>query len=410
LEDRGNKPVKNGFISPFNFTFKQPKSGILVRRYGGDFTAELLKTPLYAEHVALGAKMVDFGGWAMPVQYQGIIEEHHQVRQKAGIFDVSHMGEIAVEGPGALNFLQYLLTNDFTAIERGQVTYSPMCYDHGGVVDDLLVYKGGDEKYLLVVNASNTPKDLAWIKDQAAAFNGVTVRDISPAVAEIALQGPLAAEVLQPLSDLPLPQMRYYHFAEGRVLGKNCLISRTGYTGEDGFEIYCAAGDAAEVWRALLAHEQVKPCGLGARDTLRFEASLPLYGHELSQEITPLEAGLGRFVAFDKGDFVGRQALIEQKEAGLTRKLAGFEMVDRAIPRPEYPLTAGGRPVGFVTSGSYSPTLDQNLGLGYLPVKLARPGEEIEVLVRGKAKKARVIKRPFYQRTKSNHFSRRANR
>ncbi|AET70196.1 glycine cleavage system T protein [Desulfosporosinus orientis DSM 765] len=361
---------------------------------------EAKRTPLYEEHLAAKAKLIDFGGWEMPVQYAGVIDEHHTVRTKAGLFDVSHMGEIDVHGEEALAFVQMLITNDVTKIEDGKILYSPMCYPSGGIVDDLLVYRYDSQRFLLVVNASNTDKDFAWIKDQAKNFQ-VETENISDQYAQLALQGPLAETILQRISSADLSQIHYYYFAHGEIDGVNCLISRTGYTGEDGFEIYVSPEYARQLWRKILedgAGEGVQPIGLGARDTLRFEARLPLYGNELGAEISPLEAGLGIFVKLDKADFIGREALLAQKEQGVPRKLVGLEMIDRGIARSHYPLQKDGEEIGFVTSGSFSPTLNKNIALGLIRSDLAIQGEIINVMIRGKAVKAKIIPSLFYKR------------
>ncbi|GEA13892.1 MAG: aminomethyltransferase [Moorella sp. (in: firmicutes)] len=362
--------------------------------------AELKKTPLYAEHIAAGARIVEFGGWLMPVQYTGIIEEHQQVRNCAGLFDVSHMGEIVIKGPDAFNLVQKLITNDAARATGNRVVYSPMCYPDGGIVDDLLVYPQGEGEYLLVVNAGNIDKDFAWIRENAAGL-AVEVSDISAATAQLALQGPRALGILQPLTDVELAPLGYYRWTRGRVLGVDCLISRTGYTGEDGFEIYFAAADAPAMWRQLLVAGQeagLVPAGLGARDTLRLEAALPLYGHELGPTISPLEAGLGRFVCLEKGEFNGRAALAAQKEAGIKRRLVGLAMVDRGIPRPEYPVLAGGREIGYVTSGSFAPTLGKNIALALVAAGTVSAGAEVEVSIRSRLHRAVVVDLPFYRR------------
>ena len=362
----------------------------------------LKKTPLFEIHQKYGGRIIDFGGWALPVQYTSIVEEHRAVREAAGLFDVSHMGEILVTGPQALAFLQKAVTNDVSRLVDNQIQYSPMCYENGGTVDDLLIYRFGLEEFLLVVNAANKDKDFAWLTDLARGFSGVLLSDISSQWAELALQGPRAEAILQGLTNFDLKEIKYYWFRAGvDVKGVRCLVSRTGYTGEDGFEMYCAPGDAAFLWEALMERGEEQglvPAGLGARDTLRFEARMPLYGHELDENTSPLEAGLGSFVSFDKGDFVGRAALLEQKEKGLKKKLVGFEMIDRGIPRAHYPILKEGREVGYVTTGSFSPTLEKNIGLGYVPPQLARVGTELEIGVRGKGLKAVVVKTPFYRR------------
>lgn len=364
--------------------------------------ADLKKPPLYEEHLAAGAKMVEFGGWMMPLQYTGIIEEHRRVRSSAGLFDVSHMGEIVVKGYDAFKLVQKLITNDAGRARGDRVIYSPMCYPDGGVVDDLLIYLRGEGEYLLVVNAANKDKDLAWIQENAAG-QAVEVRDISAATAQLAIQGPKALEILQPLTEGELASLGYYRWTRGRVLGVDCLISRTGYTGEDGFELYFAAEAAPHVWRRLLAAGKEKglaAAGLGARDTLRLEAALPLYGHELGPAISPLEAGLERFVCLDKGDFNGRAALAAQKEGGVKRHLVGLAMVDRGVPRQGYPVLAGGREIGFITSGSYAPSLEKNIALALVEAGTISTGAEVEVSIRGRLNRAVVVNLPFYRRAK----------
>ncbi len=359
------------------------------------------RTPLYEAHAKAGAKLIDFGGWEMPVQYAGILEEHRTVRTRAGLFDVSHMGEIDVRGPQALEMVNMLITNDAAKLADGQILYSPMCYETGGIVDDLLVYRYEADHFLLVVNASNTDKDFAWVDRLAQGFE-VKVENISAQTAQLAFQGPLAEQILQRITDIDLAQIKYYWFAYGKIAGVECLISRTGYTGEDGFEFYFAPEFALKLWDEVLQAGQAEgaqPIGLGARDTLRFEACLPLYGNELGEDISPLEAGLGIFVKLDKADFTGKQALEAQKAGGVPRKSVGFEMVDRGIARSHYPLALEGREIGFVTSGSFSPTLEKNIGLGLIDANEAQVGKEIEVMVRGKGVKARIVAKPFYRRS-----------
>lgn len=361
---------------------------------------ELKRTPLYEEHLVAKAKLIDFGGWEMPVQYVGVIDEHHTVRRKAGLFDVSHMGEIDVRGEEALVFVQMLITNDVSKLGDGKILYSPMCYPNGGIVDDLLVYRYNSQHFFIVVNASNADKDYAWITEQAEKFNVIT-ENLSEQYAQLALQGPLAETVLQRITNINLSQIIYYSFAHGEIDGVSCLISRTGYTGEDGFEIYVAPEYGRQLWRKILeigADDGVKPIGLGARDTLRFEARLPLYGNELGAEITPLEAGLGIFVKLDKADFIGKEVLLAQKEQGIPRKLVGLEMIDRGIARSHYPLQKDGKEIGFITSGSFSPTLNKNIALGLIRADLAIQGEVLDVMIRGKAVKAKIIPSLFYKR------------
>ncbi len=355
------------------------------------------KTPLYEKHVGLNGRIIDFGGWAMPVEYEGILKEHKQTRQAAGLFDVSHMGEVTVKGPEAEAFIQNLVTNSIAGMGAGQVVYSPMCYPNGGVVDDLLVYKLRDGDYLLVVNAANTDKDFAWIVDNL--HGDVAVRNVSDEWGQIAIQGPAAEGILQKLTDKPLSEIAFYHFAEGeKVAGVDAIVSRTGYTGEDGFELYVAAGDAPALWDALLlagAEDGLVPAGLGARDTLRFEAALPLYGNELSQEITPLEAGLGMFVKLDKENFIGKEALAGQKAAGLKRRVVGFEMAGPGIPRSHQEIVADGQTIGHVTSGTRAPSLEKNMGMALVEAEYAAEGTEFAVVIREKPVAARTVKKPF---------------
>jgi aminomethyltransferase len=363
----------------------------------------LKQTPLYPLYERYGAKTIDFGGWELPVYFSGIQKEHEAVREKAGLFDVSHMGEVVVSGPDALRFLQYLTTNDVSRLRAGQAQYSLMCYPDGGVVDDLLVYRLADDRFMLVVNAANIDKDLDWLHKHAEG--DVTIDDISDETALLALQGPLAETILQRLTPVDLSQLPGFHFVENAQVGETkALISRTGYTGEDGFELYAAASEAIALWERLLEagrEDGLVPAGLGARDTLRFEARLPLYGQELSPHISPLEAGLGFFVKLaDKGDFIGREALERQKQHGVPRKLVGLEMIDRGIPRSHYPVYADGERIGEVTTGTQSPTFKTNIGLALIRSEYAAIGSEVEVEIRGKRLRARVVKTPFYTRRK----------
>lgn len=362
--------------------------------------SELKKTPLNEAHRALGAKMVDFGGWDMPVQYSGIIEEHKAVRTKAGLFDVSHMGEIRVKGPDALKLVQKLGSNDASKLQVKQTQYTIFCLPSGGVVDDLIVYKEAEDDYLLVVNASNAEKDLAWVKEHKGDLN-VEIIDESPQTAQIAIQGPKALEILQKITDIDLASIKSFWFDYGKVDGVDCLISRTGYTGEDGFELYFAPEAAVQLWNKLLevGGSDLLPCGLGARDTLRFEVKMPLYGNELGEDITPLEAGLGRFVALDKeDDFIGKEALKAQKEAGVPRKIVGFEMLERGIARSKYPVKIDGQVIGHVTTGTYSPSLDKNLGMAIIDSQYGEIGSTITVEIRKKDVKAQIVKTPFYKK------------
>jgi aminomethyltransferase len=352
------------------------------------------KTPLYEKHIQLKGKMIDFGGWSLPVEYTGIIPEHEAVRTKAGIFDVSHMGEITVKGEDSEKFLQMLLTNDISLLNNNQIAYSAMCYPHGGVVDDLLVYKYSNKDYLLVVNASNTEKDYQWMKENI--FGNTEILNVSENYAQLALQGPLAETILQKLTKKNLNEIEFYYFIDNVKIGNiEAFVSRTGYTGEDGFELYFAYDKAEEMWDLILEtgkDEGLIPAGLGARDTLRFEASLPLYGHELDENITPLEAGLGFFVKLNKENFIGKEALAKQKSEGLQRKIVGFEMIDRGIPRNNYEVYAEGKKIGYVTTGSFSPTLKKNIGLALINSAYSKEGTEIEILIRNKNSKAKVFR------------------
>lgn len=365
---------------------------------------ELKRTPLYEVYKDYGAKTVDFGGWELPVQFSSIKEEHEAVRTKAGLFDVSHMGEISVKGPDSLAFLQKMLTNDISKIKDGAAQYNLMCYENGGTVDDLLVYKLKENEYLLVVNAANTEKDYEWLEKHLEG--NVELDNISEDYALLALQGPLAERVLSKLvTGTSLSELSPFSFqAEVLVDGKQALVSRTGYTGEDGFEIYCRPKDAVELWRAILEagkDEGILPVGLGARDTLRFEAMLALYGQELSPEITPLEAGLAFAVKLNKeADFIGKKALQAQKEKGVPRKLVGIEMIERGVPRHGYPVYVGEERVGEITTGTQSPTLKKNIGLALIKREHADIGNELLIEIRGKKVKAQIIATPFYKRKK----------
>ncbi|WP_409301641.1 glycine cleavage system aminomethyltransferase GcvT [Peribacillus sp. SCS-155] len=364
--------------------------------------SELKRTPLFEVYKEYGGKTIDFGGWELPVQFSGIKDEHEAVRTSAGLFDVSHMGEIEVKGPESIAFLQRMLTNDLLKLQSGDAQYTAMCYENGGTVDDLIVYKKSDGDYLLVVNAANTEKDFNWL--QTNLIEDVELTNVSSDIAQLALQGPLAEKVLQKLSEnTDLREIKFFKFKENVLLnGKSALISRTGYTGEDGFEIYCQSGDALELWRAILEagrEEGVVPVGLGARDTLRFEANLPLYGQELTSDITPIEAGIGFAVKPDKtADFFGKAILAEQKQNGAPRKIVGLEMIDRGIPRHGYQVYAGDQLIGEVTTGTQSPTLKKNVGLALLNKEYAGIGNELQVEIRGKRLKAVVTETPFYKR------------
>ena len=360
----------------------------------------LQRTPLFARHVALGARLVPFGGWEMPVQYSGIVAEHTAVRSAAGLFDISHMGEIYVSGPDALAFLQHIATQDVATIGAGQSNYSLLCYPNGGIVDDIFIYNLGDQ-YLVVVNASNIEKDFTWMQQHMHGFQ-VTLDNASARTAMLALQGPHAELILAEVSDIDAPGLPFHGVVRGTLFGSiPTLIARTGYTGEDGFELFMANADAALLWDQVLAagaNHGLEPCGLGARDSLRFEACLALYGHEISDEVNPYEAKLGWVVKLDKGNFVGSDALRTIKAAGSTRKLVGFEVIGRGIARGEYELhSTAGEAIGVVTTGMPAPTIGKNLGLGYVPTALSREGSEFDVVVREKPVRAVVTKTPFYK-------------
>lgn len=362
------------------------------------------KTPFYEKHVALKGKIVDYSGWLLPVQFSGgLVEEVHDTRKNATIFDVSHMGEVSVEGGDAEEFLQKILVNDISRLKDNAIMYSPVCYPDGGVVDDILVYRITGENYFLVVNAANTEKDYAWFRENV--IGDVRLQNLSAGYAQIALQGPNSEAILQQLTDLPLSEMKNYHFEPAvKVSGVDCLVSRTGYTGEDGFEIYCNNDGAVALWDAVWEagrEHGLKPAGLGARDVLRLEAAMPLYGHELSTDITPLQARLDRFVALDKTiDFNGREALLKQKNEGMDRMLYGLEMLERGVPREGYPVNFEGKEIGWVSSGSYSPTLDRFIAMAFLDPEAADRAEEVELMIRTRSYRAKITKLPFYRRKK----------
>ncbi len=363
------------------------------------------KTPLNQTHIEAGARMVDFGGWHMPVQYSGLSQEHLAVRTKAGLFDVSHMGEVTVEGAGAEEFLNHLVTNNVSKLSDGQAQYSLMCYENGGVVDDLLVYKRGSGKYLLCINAGNIDKDWDWIRAAAAKYPDVKASNVSDNFSQIAIQGPLATQILQKITNFDLSKIKYYHFAETELLGQPVILSRTGYTGEDGFEIYAPASLGPELWKKLMDAGSplgLIPAGLGARDTLRTEAKMPLYGHEIDQSSNPLEAGLGWVIKLDKPqNFFGKEALTKAKAAGLKRSLVGLRVLDRGIARQGYEIfdSESRESVGVVTSGTPSPTLGYPIAIGYVKQALQAPGTRLTVKVRDRFFPAEVVPTPFYKRT-----------
>ena len=375
----------------------------------------LKRTPLFAAHQRLGGKLIEFGGWEMPVHYSSIIDEHLAVRKSAGLFDISHMGEVTVSGPEAQAFLNHLLTNDIRKLAAGQGQYTLMCHERGGVIDDLYAYRLGEQDYLLILNASRIDPDMAWLRKQAAAWTHpqVTLEDVSDAFGAVAVQGPRVAEFINQVfpgascggsavaqaTDLKKNQVGRWTFA-----GQSVWVARTGYTGEDGFEVVAPASIIEEIWNKTLAIGHIgclQPAGLGARDTLRTEVCYPLYGHELDEQTTPIEAGLGSFVALEKGEFTGRSVLAEQKVKGVTKRCVAFKMTDKsAPPRPHYPIWstgAGAGKVGDVVSGTQSPSLGLGIGLGYVPPALAPAGTMIEIEIRGKRAPAVIVAKPIYK-------------
>lgn len=373
-----------------------------MRPHGGRLTEAVRArhTPLYAAHEAAGARLVDFAGWRLPVQYRGVIDEHNAVRRHAGLFDVSHMGESRVRGGQALEFLQHVSCNDVSRLVPGRAQYTGLLTPGGGFVDDLLIYMLEPRDYLLVLNAANTVKDLRWLAERAPDFD-VTVADESDDWAQLSLQGPESPAILAELAGEAPGRLGYYRFARCEVAGVPAIVSRTGYTGEDGFELYLAPQGAEQVWEALLragAGRGLLPVGLGARDTLRLEARMALYGNDIDETTTPLEAGLGWIVKLGKGDFIGREPLARQKTQGVRRRLVGFEMCGRAIARHGYRALIDGGEAGRVTSGSFAPALGKSIGLVYLPTEAAADGTEFEIEIRRRTERARVVPTPFYRR------------
>ncbi|PUU90859.1 MULTISPECIES: glycine cleavage system aminomethyltransferase GcvT [Halanaerobium] len=354
------------------------------------------KTPLNQVHKNMGAKMTDFGGWEMPVEYTGIIEEHKAVRNKCGLFDVSHMGEILVSGKNAKKSLQKIIANDLNKLEKGKIIYTPICKEDGGIIDDLLVYSLQDDQFLLVVNASNIEKDYNWIKEHL--LEDTTAENLSANYAMVALQGPNSKKILTQLTDIDLNSLSYYRFREAKVAGVNMIVSRTGYTGELGYELYFEPEEAEKMWNELMEAGSdfgLQACGLGARDTLRLEKIYALYGNDIDESTNPFEAGLGWTVELDKGDFIGRKKLIDIKENCCQRKLTPFVIRGRGMARHGYEVYAGEEKIGEVTSGSYSPTLEEGIGLAYLKSEHTEVGSEIEIKVRNRKIKAEVVKGPF---------------
>src|SRR5438552_5319982 len=397
----------------FDFIRSQPDRNTrsLALRRETRMTAPALKlksTPLYSIHRKMGGRMVEFGGWDMPVQYPaGTVEEHVRTRTRAGLFDVSHMGEVDVRGPDAVAFINRLVSNDASKLVDGQTQYSALTTPEGTVIDDLLVYRFAEDHLLLVVNAGTTDKDWDWISSHRENED-IELRNVSADYCQIALQGPDALGILQKLTRLPLSEIKYYHFREGEVDGVPAIVSRTGYTGEDGFEVYASPDRAEQLWNRTLeagnfgAATGVLPCGLAARNTLRLEAGMALYGHEIDDTTTLLEANLGWICKLNKGDFIGRDTLAKQKEEGVQRRLVGFEVTERGIARDNQDVLIDGRQVGRVTSGSPAPYLKKNIGMAYVPVEFAGEGQSLHIDVRGRAVSARIVPTPFYKREKKS--------
>jgi aminomethyltransferase len=364
-------------------------------------TGSLKKTPLNARHRAAGARMVEYGGWDMPVEYSGIVDEHLAVRARAGLFDVSHMGQIEIAGRDALAAVQHITTNDASRLAIGQAHYSALPTPEGTFVDDVLTYRLADDHYLLVVNAANIVKDFTWIAKQIAGIGDAAAVNTSSRYALIAVQGPLAREVLQPLTGISLGDIKYYWFTTGEVAGVRVTVSRTGYTGEDGYEIFAPPASAERVWDAVLASGRpagLVPAGLGARDTLRLEAAMRLYGNDIDETTTVLEADLGWTVGWKKAEFIGADVLRRQKQEGVSRKIVGFEVLDRAIARHGYDVYVDGVKAGTVTSGTQTPYLKKAIGMAYLPLDRCAPGTAFEIDVRGRRVRAEVVPLPFYKR------------
>jgi aminomethyltransferase len=375
------------------------------KEHGLAESSEMKRTPIAERHEQAGAKMVDFSGWYMPVSYKGIIEEHHTVRNNVGVFDLGHMGQLDVTGPDAEAFLQYVATNDVSKLEPSKAQYAMLLYPNGGVVDDIIIYRRPDDNgYFIVLNAANTQKDIDWVNEQKASrpeFD-VNLDHSSDRTGMIAIQGPNAEAVMQKITDEDLSLLENFAAIYANVAGAPCMVGRTGYTGEDGFEVYSPVDKILEIWDALFeagADFGIQPIGLGARDTLRLEAKMALYGQELSPEITPLEARLGWAVKFDKGDFIGREALLKQREEGLKRRLVGFKLVERGgAPRTHYEIQVDGKVIGEVTSGSRSPTLGETIGLGLIDAEYAGVGKPLDIIIRNKPVRAEQVRTPFYNR------------
>ncbi|WP_353106569.1 glycine cleavage system aminomethyltransferase GcvT [Acetoanaerobium noterae] len=364
-------------------------------------TEGLKRTPLFEVYGNYDAKIVPFAGWEMPIEFKGITEEHKMVRTSAGIFDVSHMGEIEVKGKDAEAFCQKICTNDISKLHDNQILYSFMCYENGTVVDDILVYRFSQDNFMLVVNAGNISKDYEWIVNHATGYE-VDINNVSDNIGQVAIQGPKAEAILQKFTDIDLSEIKFFYSLRNvDIKGINTIVSRTGYTGEDGFEIYCEAKDSVKLWKLILeesSEEEIIPIGLGARDTLRFEANLPLYGNELSDEITPIEAGYGYFVKLDKDDFIGKEALMAQKSGGLKRKIVGFELLDKRISRHGYEVYSENDKIGVVTTGYQSPTLQKSIGLALIDAQYVALGNEIYIDIRNKKVPAKIVSRNFYKK------------
>ena len=361
------------------------------------------KTQLYDTHLTCNAKMVSFHGYEMPLQYDSIINEHHCVRKNAGLFDISHMGRFEVSGDKAFPFIQEIITNDAGQLADKQVLYTPICNEQGGIIDDILVYKWHEKHFMLVVNCSNAEKDLSWLQKQAANYQPLEIRDLTDRVSLIALQGPQSTNMLEVALKTKFDSIKRFYFDDYVWDDTRITISRTGYTGEDGFEIFVDSERAVKLWNLLIGKNKqdgLRPIGLGARDTLRLEACLLLYGNDMDETITPLETTIGWTVKFNKGNFVGRESLLNQKTRGIDRKLVGFEMIDRGIPRHGYPVLKGNETIGKVTSGSFSPSTNKNIGLCLIQSQYAKIGEELQIQIRDNTYNARIVKTPFYNRLK----------
>ena len=361
---------------------------------------ELKKTPLYEEHLKLGAKLIEFSEWLMPVYYSNVIDEHITTRTKAGLFDICHMGEFFIEGKSAFELVQKIITRDLNKLADGKAFYAAMCLENGGVVDDLFIYRFSQNKFMLVVNAANVEKDFKWILKQKSFFEDAIIIDKTNEMAKLDLQGSKSEEILQKLTSADLRNLKRFYFVEDKVNDVPTIISRTGYTGEDGFELYFSSDKTVEQWNKLLEIGKefgLKPVGLGARDTLRIEACYGLYGHELNGEVNPIEAGIGFVVSLDKNDFIGKDALMKFKESGLKRKIIAFEMLERGIPRQSYDILKNDVKIGNVTSGTMSPTFKKGIGLALIQVEYAKVGEEIKIRIRDKFYKAKIVEKPFYK-------------